>query len=75
VIPLLVIATAGALWYFLATYQRLDWRWTWQSAAIGGPVFLLWLALAAGLRAHWTGWRMRPHSTVEGAWGKLCMPT
>jgi len=49
--------------------------------------WLFFLAVSLGLmmashrlrlfvpRAHWTGWRMRPHSTVEGAWGKLCMPT
>ena len=43
--PLRVVATAAALWHFRAAYRRFDWRWTWQSAAIGGAVFALWLAL------------------------------
>ena len=45
--PLRVVATAGALWHFRTTYRRLDWRWTWQSAAVGGAVFVLWLVLDA----------------------------
>jgi len=43
--PLRVVATAVALWHFRTTYRRLRWRWTWQCAAIGGAVFILWLAL------------------------------
>jgi exosortase E/protease (VPEID-CTERM system) len=45
--PLRLGATAIALWHFRAAYRRLDWRWTWESAAIGGVVFLLWLGLEA----------------------------
>jgi exosortase E/protease (VPEID-CTERM system) len=43
--PLRVVATAGALWHFRATYRRLACRWTWQSVAIGSAVFVLWLVL------------------------------
>jgi exosortase E/protease (VPEID-CTERM system) len=45
--PLRVGATAIALWHFRAAYRRLDWRWTWESAVIGGVVFVLWLGLEA----------------------------
>lgn len=43
--PLRVVVTAVALWRFRTTYRTFDWRWTWQGAAIGVAVFVLWLAL------------------------------
>jgi exosortase E/protease (VPEID-CTERM system) len=43
--PLRVVATAAALWHFRAAYRKLWCPWTWQSVAIGGAVFVLWLAL------------------------------
>ena len=67
--PLRVIATAGALWYFRATYQRLDWRWTWQSAAIGGAVFLLWLALEPPVAASGTALEVGLGELSRGAAG------
>jgi exosortase E/protease (VPEID-CTERM system) len=53
--PLRVVATAAALWHFRETYRRLDWQWTWQSTAIGGAVFVLWLALETPSVAHGAG--------------------
>ncbi len=43
--PFRVAATAIALWHFRAAYRSFDWQWTWESAAIGGVVFVLWLGL------------------------------
>jgi len=53
--PLRVVATAAALWHFRATYRRFDWQWTWQSTAIGGAVFVLWLLLETPSVAHGAG--------------------
>ncbi len=38
-----VIATAGALWYFRASYRKLDWRAGWPSLGAGVLVFALWI--------------------------------
>jgi exosortase E/protease (VPEID-CTERM system) len=43
--PLKILATAGALWYFRKTYQRLDWGWSWHAVALGVAVFLMWIWL------------------------------
>lgn len=43
--PLRIFAAGAALWYFRATYQRLDWRAGWLSLAAGAAVFALWVGL------------------------------
>jgi exosortase E/protease (VPEID-CTERM system) len=43
--PVRVVAAGAAIWYFRATYRRLDWRIGWPSLAAGAAVFLLWIAL------------------------------
>jgi CAAX prenyl protease-like protein len=41
--PVRIIAAAAALWYFRATYRKLDWRVGWESLAAGAVVFVLWV--------------------------------
>jgi exosortase E/protease (VPEID-CTERM system) len=43
--PVRVVATAAALLCFRRVYARWDWSWSWLSVAIGGAVFLMWIAL------------------------------
>ena len=43
--PLQVVAVATALWYYRKVYRELGWTWSWQAAAIGVVVFLLWRLL------------------------------
>lgn len=43
--PIGVLATSGALWRSRGFYRRLDWRWSWWSAGVGGAVFALWIGL------------------------------
>ncbi|MGH8532862.1 MAG: exosortase E/protease, VPEID-CTERM system, partial [Gammaproteobacteria bacterium] len=43
--PLHVVAAAAALWYYRKAYSGLGWLWSWQAAAMGGVVFLLWMLL------------------------------
>jgi exosortase E/protease (VPEID-CTERM system) len=43
--PLRIVAAAAALWYFRATYRKLDWRAGWPSLAAGAFVFVLWVGL------------------------------
>jgi CAAX prenyl protease-like protein len=50
-----VVVTAVALWRFRTTYRKFDWRWTWQGAAIGAAVFVLWLVLETPSAAHGAG--------------------
>jgi exosortase E/protease (VPEID-CTERM system) len=40
-----VSAAAAALWYFRDSYRALDWRVGWPAVALGGLVFLIWIAL------------------------------
>ncbi len=41
--PVRVIAAAAAIWYFRATYRKLDWRSGWLAPAAGAAVFALWI--------------------------------
>lgn len=41
--PLRVVAAVAALWYFRATYRKLDWRAGWPSLAAGAFVFVFWV--------------------------------
>ncbi|MGH8610552.1 MAG: exosortase E/protease, VPEID-CTERM system [Gammaproteobacteria bacterium] len=41
--PVGVLATGSALWYFRKRYQGLGWSLSWQAAAIGAAVFLVWM--------------------------------
>jgi exosortase E/protease (VPEID-CTERM system) len=41
--PVRVVASVAALWYYRATYQRLDWRAGWPALAAGTAVFVLWI--------------------------------
>jgi exosortase E/protease (VPEID-CTERM system) len=43
--PLRVVASTATLWYFARTYRSLEWRIGWGAPALGGLVFLIWLAL------------------------------
>jgi exosortase E/protease (VPEID-CTERM system) len=43
--PLRIVAAGAALWYFRATYRRLDWHAGWPSLAAGAAVFVLWIGL------------------------------
>ena len=43
--PLRVLATGAALWFYRKDYLGLGWLWSWQAAALGGVVFLVWVAL------------------------------
>jgi len=40
-----VAAAAAALWYFRDRYRALDWRVGWPAVALGGLVFVIWIAL------------------------------
>ena len=40
-----VASAAAALWYFRDCYRALDWRVGWPALALGGLVFLIWIAL------------------------------
>lgn len=40
-----IVAAAAALWYFRATYRKLDWRAGWPALAAGAAVFVLWIGL------------------------------
>ena len=40
------VATAGVvLWWHRRAYGELRWSWSWQPFAVGGAVFVLWIAL------------------------------
>ena len=43
--PLRIIITAAVLWHYRRDYQTLAWGWSWQSAAIGALVFVVWMIL------------------------------
>ena len=43
--PLRVVAVAAVLWFWRRQYTDLRWTWSWQAVALGGGVFLLWIAL------------------------------
>lgn len=43
--PLRFFAAAAVLWHYRQQYAKLDWRFGWTSAAIGGIVFVMWLVL------------------------------
>ncbi len=43
--PIRVLATAAILWRFRRHYSELGWAWSWQAAAVGVAVFLLWMLL------------------------------
>lgn len=56
--PLQVVAAATALWYYRKVYRKLGWTWSWQAAAIGVVVFLLWRLLEPsvdGRQPEWAG--------------------
>ena len=44
--PLRIVAGAAALWHFRAELKKQDWRFGWGAFAIGGAVFLIWIAPA-----------------------------
>ena len=43
--PLRIVITAAVLWHYRRSYQTLAWGWSWQSAAIGALVFVVWMTL------------------------------
>ncbi len=43
--PLRIVITAAVLWHYRRVYQTLAWGWSWQSAAIGALVFIVWMLL------------------------------
>ena len=53
--PVRIIAAAAALWYYRATYQKLDWRAGWPALAAGTAVFVLWIGLERLLGTASTG--------------------
>lgn len=56
--PLQVVAAAAVLWYYRKVYRELGWTWSWQAAAIGVVVFLLWRLLESsvdGRQPEWAG--------------------
>jgi CAAX prenyl protease-like protein len=64
--PLRVVATAGALVFFLRAYRRLatfEWSFSWQAVALGAAVFAIWLALQP-----WHG-SASPGATSDGLAG------
>src|SRR5271165_6853769 len=40
-----VVAAAAAIWYYRDHYRELDWRIGWPAFALGGLVFLIWIAI------------------------------
>ena len=42
--PLRIVAAAAVLWCYRRHYRQLDWRCGWLAAAVGGGVFVLWIA-------------------------------
>lgn len=43
--PLRFIAATGTLFFFRRKYAGIDWRFGWAAPAVGGLVFVLWIAL------------------------------
>lgn len=43
--PIRVVGSLAALWYFRERYRTLNWRFGWTSIALGGFVFVIWMAL------------------------------
>ncbi len=44
--PVRVVAIAGVLWFFRASYGRARWSWSWPAAALGTVAAVLWLLVA-----------------------------
>jgi exosortase E/protease (VPEID-CTERM system) len=40
-----LLAAAGALFHYRASYRRLDWRFGWEGVAAGALVFGVWIGL------------------------------
>ncbi|GAC1473962.1 MAG: hypothetical protein NVSMB9_23490 [Isosphaeraceae bacterium] len=43
--PARIVAVAAALWILRRGYKGMRWGWSWTAVALGGVVFLVWMAL------------------------------
>jgi exosortase E/protease (VPEID-CTERM system) len=41
--PLRFVAAGWAIWHYRKTYKTIQWRFGWESLAIGAAVFLVWI--------------------------------
>lgn len=51
--PLKTVATGACLWWVLAEFKNLSWRWSWLGVVIGLVVVVQWVGMEELFKTHW----------------------